>query len=217
MIPISNIIEKEKEKLTELKINLKSRQINISISAKDFKELFLIQVNQIIAERNINREFEQKKDNSKIINQIFFYTTGNPKFEGKLEKGILLIGKNGVGKTLILRAYCSIIALLTNKRITYIHSKKLQSEIRTGNIENFEKKPILIDDIGKESKEVNDFGTKILPIADLMALRYDNGSLTFATCNYNLETLAKFYGKTTTDRFKEMFNIFKLEGESYRE
>ncbi len=217
MTQITDIIQQEKEHLKEVKAEKAKNRILIKISADDFKELFLIQVNKIIASRNINREFEITDQNKELINQIFYYCTGNYKyFNGSIEKGLFIVGKNGVGKTLILKGFCEVIKLIGNKIFYQVHSKKLQSEIRQNGTENFEKRPMFIDDIGKESKEVNDYGTKILPIADLIALRYDNGALTFASCNYNIDTLTEFYGITTTDRFKEMFNVIELSGESFR-
>jgi len=96
------------------------------------------------------------------------------------------------------------------------HSKELAAKLVDNEvlIDNL-KRPLFIDDLGKESLEANNFGTKIQPIADLISLRYDLGSMTFVTTNYKMETLTKFYGITTTDRFKEMFNIMELGGESF--
>lgn len=216
-ILVSDLIETQKTELQELRQRSKIKKILINLSPSDFKELFIIQANKIIAGRNIRREFELTEQNKAIINQIYYYCSGNKeKFNGEIEKGILLVGRNGVGKTLILKSFFNIIQLTTNKIITQIHSKKLQSEIRANGSDYYERRPLFIDDMGKESKEVNDYGTKILPISDLMALRYDNGALTFATCNYKIDTLTEFYGITTTDRFKEMFNIIELKGNSFR-
>jgi len=216
MIQITNIIEVEKEKLKQIKSKILTKRITILISASDFRELFLIQVNKIIAERNINREFEVTEQNSEVINQLYYYSLNSDNFKGNLEKGIILVGKNGVGKTIILKAYFNIIELLTIKRITQMHSKKLAIDINENGLDYYERRPLFIDDIGKESKEMVKYGTRILPFPDLIALRYDNGSITFGTCNYKLETLIDFYGLTTVDRMKEMFNIIILEGMSFR-
>ncbi len=217
MTQISKIINQEKNDLQILKNEVKQRRFTINISSEDFKELFLLQANKIIISRNIHREFEITDQNKTLINLFWHYLINDDEnFKVDLNKGVMILGKNGVGKTLILKSFCNMINLLSNKKITQIHSKKLPSSILEKESGYYEKRPLFIDDIGKEAKEVNDFGTKILPVADLMALRYDNGSLTFATCNYKFETLTEFYGLTTTDRFKEMFNIFILEGESFR-
>jgi len=78
------------------------------------------------------------------------------------------------------------------------------------------KRNLLIDDIGKESKDINDYGTIKNPLIDLISERYDNITWTFGTCNYSKESLIEFYGETIFDRFVEMFNILKLEGDQSR-
>lgn len=42
--------------------------------------------------------------NEEIIQQLYFYTTGSDKFKGSLEKGLLLAGYYGSGKTILLKA-----------------------------------------------------------------------------------------------------------------
>ena len=75
---------------------------------------------------------------------------------------------------------------------------------------------MLIDDIGREPKEINTFGTKELPVTDLMSIRYDFGSLTFATTNFNDDILKEFYGEALIDRFHEIFNYIIMTGKSRR-
>lgn len=217
MIQIFEIIKKEREEFALMKEQQKVKKIDLNVDPKGFKELFEIQLNKIILSRNIKRSFEFTEENKRVINQIYFYCTNNKeKFIGNLDKGIMIVGKNGVGKTLILKSFCNTVALLSTLNITQIHAKKIQKMVLLKEDGFYERRPLLIDDLGKEQKEFIDYGTKISPIPDLLSLRYDNGALTFATSNYNMTTLEKYYGTTITDRFKEMFNIIQLDGVSFR-
>ena len=87
-------------------------------------------------------------------------------------------------------------------------------------------RPLFIDELGREQLEMNAFGNKMRPIADLMALRYNNGARTFFTSNFKIETLSKGrndrgelvgYGKYIGERIQEMTNIVQMPGESRRE
>ena len=86
-----------------------------------------------------------------------------------------------------------------------------------GGVEYYKLKPMFIDDIGKETKEVRDYGTIVNPVPDLFSVRYDFGAWTLATCNYKPKELTEFYGETIVDRFKEMFNYLVLTGKSRRQ
>jgi DNA replication protein DnaC len=106
--------------------------------------------------------------------------------------------------------------LFSSKRITKIHSKRVADVLKEHDKGWLDKRPLFIDDLGREPKEVNNYGTKELPIIDLISIRYDFGALTFATTNFDSEKLAEFYGVAIVDRFKEMFNMLVLKGASKR-
>ena len=93
-------------------------------------------------------------------------------------------------------------------------------------IDMLAKRPLFIDELGREQLEIADFGNKIRPIADLMALRYNNGARTFFTSNFKLSTLSRGrnekgeligYGQYIGERIQEMTNIVEMPGESRRE
>lgn len=216
MIPITKLIEQSKNELIEAKDNRKKFEIKAVMTADEFKTLISIECEKIMVNRGVFKPFEINDQNREILKQLWFYLGKSEQFIGDLNKGIILAGKNGIGKSLILQAFCEIIAKTTQRRITVYHSKTLANLIKKNGYEDYLYLPIKIGDIGKEQREVMEFGTKIQPIADLIALRYDSGALTFGTTNYKNETMQEYYGKTTTDRFKEMFNILEMNGESYR-
>ncbi len=215
MTVISEIIERELKKVNDLKNGAPRRFVNID--PEDFKKLLYLSIDRIIAERKLLRKFELNKENKEIMSQFYYHLTGyKEKFKGDLQKGIMLVGKNGVGKTLLLQSYCKVRNILYGGGTNSYNSRMLLNKIKENGFDFYVKCELMIDDLGKESLDINDYGTKIQPMADLISFRYDNGALTFITSNYNMKTLSEFYGITTTDRFKEMFNIIELKGESFR-
>lgn len=220
---IEDIINQVKAELNTARV---SRRSFANISGNDFKTLFLLKANIEIAKRNCNIEFVLDGDNSDIMNELFYYIVGNPRFKGDLNKGIFLGGDLGRGKTIIMKAFCEVWNLLCNTNITQYSSREIAELVITktepysqkGNdmVIDYFKAPVYIDDMGKEPMRVLEYGTEICPMNDILAKRYDLGSLTFATGNFNLETLEPHYGATITDRMKEMFNIIGLKGESRR-
>ena len=216
MIQITKVIEDAKEQLNNKKQEMLKLRFVANLRPEQFKELFVIIATGIIANRRIDREFKINNQNHEILKQLYLYLTCNTNFKGELNKGILLAGKNGVGKTVIMLTFIEIVKILCRISIRHYHAKEISPIVAKDGYEDLRQRPLFIDDIGKEQREIMIYGTRLQPISDLIALRYDNGSLTYATSNYSLETLQEFYGITTTERFKEMFNTFVVEGESYR-
>ena len=84
-------------------------------------------------------------------------------------------------------------------------------------IEKLKKEPMLaIEDMGRESTEVLDYGNVYNPVIDLLEYRYDQQLFTAFTSNLSVDELAKKYGTRITDRFREMFLKVVFTNQSYR-
>jgi len=214
---ISEIVSGEKEKML-------SRRLTLPLEYPDFRDLFQLFGNICLYNRNQNKNFEIDNYNEPIIEQLYLYATNNPSFGGDLGKGILLQGKYGCGKTLVLETY----SLLHNHAVkkfslnrpllTFIKSVELQEQIMRQSAWMFVHRPLIIDEFGRESKTVQDYGNIVRPVSELLSLRSDTGTLTHGTTNFTLETLSSedFYGSMIGDRLKMMFNFITMKGESRR-
>lgn len=214
---MDTIINRLKQELSKAKADMQSRRFYLGVAPEYFREMFLIIANTQMTKRNNEGEFIIDDGNKAIVNALYHYSVGSNSFKGDLKKGILLSGNVGTGKTLIINTFLDIIESLSNKIITRFHAKELH--LRTSKQDDetyYHKRPLFVDDIGKEPNTVNSYGTKTNPIADLFAARYDLGAWTFATTNHTKEDLTTFYGESTVDRFKEMFNVIALVGDSRR-
>lgn len=213
---LAELLTKQKEELEKTRNLAIKQRLCIKIDLDSFKELIKINCDIIIAQRNIFKRFEFNSNNLPVVEQLHLHFSGNTDFNGELYKGIMLVGKNGVGKTLLLKSYCIIRAKYFGM-IPFTYSSKFFVElIKENGFNEYKKRELLIDDLGKESRELIDFGNRIQPMADLISYRYDLGTMTFITSNYNMNTLTEYYGLTTTDRLKEMVNVIEFKGESLR-
>ena len=187
-----------------------SRIFKASCTPEQFSSTFLA-----AAQRRIyGNSFTVDESNKEVINQLYYYLVGSDKFTGNLVKGILLLGVIGNGKTVLMESFVEVFNLASNKIITYIHAKDISRIIVDKELGYLNKRPLFIDDIGKEQEAIKNYGTTIHPFEDVINERYKNFGLTFGTSNYKLEDLP--YDKHTLDRMKQMFNIIVLPGKSRR-
>jgi DNA replication protein DnaC len=200
------------------------QRLPLPLDYTDFQNLFRSFGTVCLHHRNQNRSFVIDGDNEPMIGQLYLYATGNPSFTGDLKKGIMLQGKYGCGKTLILETYSLLHNHVIRKfslrhpLLTFIKSMELQEQIIKQSASAFAKRPLIIDEFGRESKTVMDYGNISRPISELLSLRSDTGTLTHGTTNFTLATLSsdEFYGGMIGDRLKAMFNFITLKGESRR-
>ncbi|KAA6322101.1 hypothetical protein EZS27_028327 [termite gut metagenome] len=159
-----------------------------------------------------------------VIEQLYYYATHNPSFAGDLNKGILLQGKYGCGKTILLETYSLLHNHIVKKfclnqpLLLFIKSVELQEQIIRQSVKMFVQRPLIIDEFGREPKTAQDYGNINRPISELLSLRSDAGTLTHGTTNFILDTLSseEFYGRMIGYRLKAMFNFITLQGESRR-
>jgi DNA replication protein DnaC len=191
---------------------------------EDYKVMLSRSADVILARRHEKISFVIDRFNEPFVRQLYYYLTFDNRFEGILQKGIMLIGKYGTGKTLIMQAmaemYRTVVSQsnLYHPMITFIKSTALIEELKNDSISNYSKRPLIIDEFGREPKQIMHYGNWISPLIELLNERYDNGAWTHGTSNFTYQTLKSddMYGEMTGDRIKAMFNFIELKGESRR-
>lgn len=192
-------------------------------------------------------EFQNKKEliinlnNQQIINALCLYFARDPRFETDLKglahkvpkqefslnKGILICGNVGTGKSSMLEALrllgdtyykefekTSLLFWKHNcKQIVSSYMDKYDAEGK--NLKKYYKGsiPLYFDDLGTEEIAFNG-GYNVM--ADILEARYEAKSKTFITSNLGLRQIEERYGLRVRDRIDEMFNIIPISGESFR-
>ena len=204
------------EEIKEKHQRLMSFKCKITMSYNDFKALFLAHAQRILIQRSITAPYVIDKNNGPVIKQLYLYFTNNPECKWNLNAGLVFGGKVGCGKSVMMTSYLLIADEFSNI-ITYrTHSKKLGGLISKHGIEYFEKRPLFIDELGREESITKDWGKVIKPMIDLFALRSEAGSRSYATTNFNWTSLEKFYGEFIRNRMEEMMTFVVVPGESRR-
>jgi DNA replication protein DnaC len=148
-----------------------------------------------------------------------------------LDKGLLIIGGYGLGKTDYFKVFQTVFKTLPTLRFKCYNSKELISGYEScitpiDKKEFFNEKNrrlLFIDDISSE-RVASNYGL-IDVVGEILAERYTNNLRTLASCNYSnenqcveqtLEALGIRYGDRIYDRLFEMFNIIEFNGKSFR-
>ena len=152
-----------------------------------------------------------------------------------LNKGILLVGGVGVGKSLIFDIFkIYTTQVLKNNGfqchsahsiidILNIEGKVYYNLFKENRLDENTIKPITcyIDDIASKNEIVKHFGTEYNAIQELISIRYEvfvrHKKLTHLSTNIFPKQLKEIYGSRIIDRMREMFNIIELKGESFRQ
>jgi hypothetical protein len=184
------------------------------LTLDQLKEKFEIVANEITG------GFDITEENKPVINTLFYYFTKHPNFyktkivknEPSLDKGILLIGNTGSGKTTILDIFKALKWQGFRKFSTYDIVEDFEKEGEKG-ITTYFKGNIFFDDLGAEEL-AHFYGKRENVGTRLLEKRYNSyireGLKTHVTTNCTLPKLVEKYGFRVEGRIYEMFNIIYL-------
>lgn len=202
------------------------RRWHQSISYEQFEKMMIASAENIMMKRGTYMRYIVDDVNRDIMKQSYYHFIGDQsKCKWNVDKGIFLYGKIGCGKTLFMRTYLNVTGAMCGLIIKYIHAKEIYDIMKSDeNKKLLVTSALFIDELGRESLEINEFGNKIRPIQDLFAYRYEFGSRTFCTSNFSMEQLEgkivdgvqKGYGKYVRTRMEEMMNIIEMPGDNRR-
>ncbi|WP_438423088.1 DnaA ATPase domain-containing protein [Aquimarina macrocephali] len=178
--------------------------------------------------------YEINLDNDKVVKTIFRYFLKQEDFNEygliksvpSLEKGLLIYGNYGIGKSLLFEILHKIGKELVTKRndtslwFNCISSGAFVDEYMrasrdkesTFSLKHYYTGKLYIDDLGFENKAFN----KTEVFAELLFERNKNNAITYVTTNHKPSEITERYGERIGDRLPEMFNIIKWEGKSFR-
>lgn len=207
------------------RINEFQRWHNANFTCNQFTYLLYDRAERIMARRGIVAPYIVDDYNKNIINQMYLYILGSPKCEWDLNKGLFLGGKVGCGKTLLMQVFTSILQDISGYVIEMIPSRMLGQLLLTYGIEHYVKRPLFIDELGRENLQENHYGRIIRPFEEIISYSYEYGTRKFFTSNFTPERLGQGYdengnkigyGQYILDRIIETCNIAVLPGESRR-
>lgn len=211
---ISNLI-KQNETLTQTS--------RASWRRDDLETNQVFEILQYYLEDNLRSRFikhEHINQQQEALMQIAkWYVKDNT---GKLnpEKGLLIRGGIGTGKTLIAEAIRDTHFTIMHNVAQFIHSTELTEifvEKKTEIIEACKQRNLLIvDDVGVEQSEINRFGSKFQPFVEIVDERYRRQKQSVLTSNLNAKMFAEKYGDRIVSRIRETFNDLILKGEDLR-
>ena len=148
------------------------------------------------------------------------------------EKGLLVIGDFGNGKTTVFKTFESIFKKIPSHIFTGYTANYVVSEFEKCSDEelrkDFERRMFrgrrYFDDL-KTERIASNYG-KVNIFKEILEERYNRESVTYISCNYNdqfpndieeaLKEFGEKYGGRVYDRLFEMFNIIEFKGKSFR-
>lgn len=213
---IKTAFERAKNQREKAKRELYTFQVDFT--GEEFRQLFIMRAELAMIEHRTPGEFFVDDKNRDTLSLLYYYATRSHAELINPTIGIILTGRFGCGKSILMSAFCKVLNDLkfTEQKIEEVHAIALSEMIKNDGVLPWAKKPLLIQDMGMEEPTINVYGTKMNTIGNLIAVRAEYGALTFGTTNKKWTSLNDHYSEYVGTRAKEHVNFVHLKGESRR-
>lgn len=178
----------------------------------------------------IEPDFQTDQKIDEFYKNLIRWFHADPAFNGDIEKGFIIQGPTGTGKTLAMKVMGIYRTIDDIKFIKDNRTYKMNFEICNVNdivtcfvgnsfdgIQIYSNRYVLcLDDIGNEIEQVKYYGNTLDVIGHILSERYSKRLLTFGTTNYNNEMLEDKYGDRIMSRMYALFNFIILNCSDFR-
>lgn len=209
-------------------------QKNIEFTFEEIEAAFYPKFKEVYG-----NEFIKNKETEANLKTLLYYFAKDERFlqspliynDANLDKGLLLIGDYGTGKSVCMKVIHLLLKGAKGHTFGYISTNEVvnhyenctdpQDKQQFWYTNNTGKR--YFDDI-KTEQMANNYGKKNI-MKDLIERRYENKITTFASCNFKgdskdmslaIQEFKELYGGRVYDRLFEMFNIIEWRGGSFR-
>jgi DNA replication protein DnaC len=158
-----------------------------------------------------------------LLRALLLYFSGNENNIFPLNKGVMLWGKTGMGKSLMLEALRIFTLNCFNanwyRRYTVNSVALIKDENWFTEYLNFTGNAFY-DDLGCEPLSVKVWGSELYPMLEVITARYNlwqlSGQLTHFTSNRDMEWIKERYGIRIAARLAEMCTVIEVKGKNLR-
>jgi len=180
--------------------------------------------------KGINPLFTLSGSTKEVYIKLIQFFHADPDFPGDLNKGFILMGPTGTGKSLAMeiiskyRTIDDIKFIVSNRlyRMNYdiVDVNRIVNYYMDNSFDGLHiycnRFLICLDDIGTEIDRVKHYGNTLDVVSYILAERYAKRLMTLATTNYPVKVLEDKYDDRVISRMYALFNFIEMKGKDYR-